>query len=106
MSEHIKELTDDSFDAEVKNGIVVVDFWAPWCGPCRAQTPILEALAPKVAGKATLAKVNVDDNQAVAMRYGIRSIPTIILFKDGQPVQQTVGVQSEQALTAAIEEAS
>ncbi|MFH0982924.1 MAG: thioredoxin [Planctomycetota bacterium] len=102
----MKELTDDSFDAEVKSGLVLVDYWAPWCGPCRAQTPILEALAPKVGGKATIAKVNVDENQAVAMRYGIRSIPTMILFKDGQPVQQWVGVQSEQSLAEAIDEAS
>ncbi len=103
MAAGLKELTEATFDGEMGQGITLVDFWAPWCGPCLMQTPILEQVASRVDGKATIAKVNVDKCGRIAARYGIRAIPTLILFKDGQPVRQFVGVQSEQALVSAIE---
>ena len=105
MSEGVLELTDDAFDGATKTGVVLVDFWAPWCGPCRMQGPIIETLAKKVAGKATVAKLNVDDNTEAAARLGIQSIPTLILFKDGKEHERFVGVQSEADLLKAIDAA-
>ncbi len=105
MSEGLKDLTVADFEAETRNGVVLVDFWAPWCGPCRMQTPILQRLAARVAGRAKIAKVNVDEEPELAMRYGVRSIPTLLLMKDGQVVQQLIGVQSEAKLAALIENA-
>ena len=101
----IVELTDANFDPEISKGLTLVDFWAPWCGPCRMQTPILERVAPKVAGKAKIAKLNVDEAAEPPARFGVRAIPTLILFKDGKAVQQFVGVQPEGTLISAIEAA-
>jgi thioredoxin 1 len=103
MSANVKELTDQTFDEQIKNGVTLVDFWAPWCGPCRMQAPILEQVAVRIGGKATIAKLNVDDYVEIAARFGIRGIPTLILFKDGEPVQQFVGLQPEQRLVSTIE---
>lgn len=100
---HVKEIGDNNMVETIQQGVTLVDFWAPWCGPCRMQGPILEQVAAKVAGRATIAKVNVDEARQTAINHGIRSIPTLIVFKDGQPVQQFVGVQSEQQLLAAID---
>ena len=97
------ELQDSNFDAEIKQGVTLVDFWAPWCGPCRMQGPILDKVAEKVGAKAKIAKVNVDDASGIAARYGIASIPTLIIFKDGKPVQNFVGVRQEEELITAIE---
>ena len=85
--------TDDSFESEVLQSDlpVLVDFWAEWCGPCRMVGPILEQLAGEYAGKIKMGKLNVDDNRQVATRYGIRSIPTFIIFKGGENVKQLVG---------------
>ncbi|MDY7017372.1 MAG: thioredoxin [Nitrospirota bacterium] len=88
------ELTDDTFDKEVlqENGVpVLVDFWAPWCGPCRIVSPIVEELAAQHTGKLKVAKMNVDDNPKTPSTYGIRGIPTLILFKEGQVADQIVG---------------
>lgn len=87
------ELTDSSFETEVlKSTIpVLIDFWAIWCGPCRMVSPIVEELAGEYTGKLKVGKVDVDSNTATAMQYGIRSIPTLLLFKDGQVVEQIVG---------------
>ena len=104
MSAGILELNDSNFAAETQSGIVLVDFWAPWCGPCRMQTPILEQVVGKVEG-AKIAKVNVDDAGAVAAKFAVQSIPTLIVFKDGKPVKQFVGVQQAPALIAALEAA-
>ncbi len=104
MSAGILELNDNNFEAETKAGVVLVDFWAPWCGPCRMQTPILEQLVGKVDG-AKIAKLNVDDAPAVAAKYGVMSIPTLIVLKDGQSVKQMVGVQQSDTLVAALEAA-
>jgi thioredoxin 1 len=87
------ELTDSSFETEVlKSTIpVLIDFWAIWCGPCRMVSPIVEEIAGEYAGKLKVGKVDVDSNPATAMQYGIRSIPTLLLFKDGQVIEQIVG---------------
>ena len=102
----VKELSDENMAETIRQGVTLVDFWAPWCGPCRSQGPILEQVASKVGGKATIGKVNVDEAGQTAAAYGIRSIPTLIVFKDGKPVQHFVGVQSEKQLITAIESAA
>ena len=86
-------LTDDSFETEIggQNNVVLVDFWAAWCGPCRAIAPIIDELANEYNGKAKIAKVDVDNNPKVAMQYGIRSIPALLIFKDGSVVDTIVG---------------
>jgi thioredoxin 1 len=105
MSDEIT-FTETNFDNEVLQaaGPVLVDFWAEWCGPCRMLAPIIEELAREFSGKAKVGKVNVDHNQTIAERYGIRSIPTLILFKNGSIVEQIVGVQSKEALKAKLEQ--
>jgi thioredoxin 1 len=99
------ELTDSNFKDTISKGLTLVDFWAPWCMPCRIQAPILHKVAETVGEKAKIAKLNVDENQQNAAEYGIRSIPTLILFEDGNPIHQFVGVQSEDNLLLAIETA-
>ncbi len=91
MAEQPITFTDAQFSDQIKDGLVLVDFWAPWCGPCRMVGPIIEDLAKDYAGKITVGKLNVDDNQNAAMTYRVMSIPTVILFKDGQPVETIVG---------------
>lgn len=91
------ELTDNNFKGEIESGLTLVDFWAPWCGPCRMIAPVLEELAGQYEGKVKVGKVNVDDNQATAMQFRVMSIPTLILFKDGQPVEGVVGAQPKRA---------
>ena len=102
MSEHVGEVTDAAFDAEVlqSDKLVLVDFWAPWCGPCRMLGPIVERVAAKLADKVKVVKLNVDDNSETAGSYGIRSIPTLIWFKNGEKVDAVVGFVEEEALTA------
>lgn len=85
------EFTDANFKNETEAGLVLVDFWAPWCGPCRLVGPVIEELAEDYAGTIKVGKLNVDDNQQTAMSYRVMSIPTVILFKDGQPVETMVG---------------
>ncbi len=102
MAEGVIELNGGNFDEKTKSGLVLVDFWAPWCGPCKMQTPILEKVSAEIGGKAVIAKVNVDENPELAANYGIRSIPTLILLKDGEKKQQFVGLQQQAALVSAI----
>ncbi len=96
----VKHVTDGTFEAEVlKSDLpVLVDFWAPWCSPCRALSPIIDDLAGEFAGKVNIAKINVDENPASPGQYGIRAIPTLMLFKDGKLVDQLTGASSKEAL--------
>lgn len=95
-------LTKDNFSESIKEGVSLVDFWAPWCGPCKTQLPIVEELSSDLAGTATIAKINVDEEPELASQFGVMSIPTLILFKDGQPVDKMVGLQSKESLHAKI----
>lgn len=95
-------LTKDNFTQSVENGVSLVDFWAPWCGPCKMQLPIVDELSTELEGQATIAKINVDEEPELASQFGVMSIPTLILFKDGQPVDKMVGLQSKDALKAKI----
>lgn len=89
------ELTNENFDATTAEGVAMVDFWAPWCGPCRMIAPVIEELAEDFDGKAKICKVNTDEQQDIAIKYGIRSIPTILFFKNGEMVDQMVGAASK-----------
>ena len=106
MSHATKAVTDSSFETDVLGAStpVLVDFWAEWCGPCRMIGPILEELAAEMQGKVVIAKINLDENPMVPTKYGIRSIPTMILFKNGQPVATKVGALPKQALQAWLKE--
>lgn len=99
------EVTDSSFESEVINSgkPAMVDFWAVWCGPCRMVGPVVEEIAGEYNGKAVVAKVDVDTNQDVAAKYGIRNIPTILYFKDGEVVDKVVGVAPKEQLIAKLE---
>ena len=105
MAAGVKELTATEFDAAIATGVTLVDFWAPWCGPCRMQGPILEQLVGAVAGRATIAKVNVDEAGDIAARHNIRNIPALLVFKNGQVAQSFVGLQRGDVLLQAIEAA-
>jgi len=104
MSDKITNLTTDTFKAAVTTATtpVLVDFWAPWCGPCKAIAPVLEELANELDGKLKIVKVNIDENDAVAVEYGVRAIPTMIIFKNGQVADTLVGMMPKAALKAKI----
>lgn len=101
------EITDSNFTEMVNNneGVSVVDFWAPWCGPCKMIGPIIDELHNEYEGKAVIGKVNVDDNPNTSMEFGVRSIPTILVFKNGEIVNKKVGVASKAELQKMIEDA-
>ena len=101
----VEVLTDASFEADVleKSGVVLVDFWAPWCGLCRMVAPIVEDLAKDYAGRATIAKLNVDEHQQTAAECGIMSIPTLMIFKDGKAVDKIVGAAPKQTIAAKLD---
>lgn len=105
MSDLIKEITDSSFEQEVLNSdkLVLIDFWAEWCGPCRALTPILEEVAATHNDKVIFGKINIDENPQTPSKYGVMSIPTLILFKNGQVEAVKMGLLSKSQLSAFIE---
>jgi thioredoxin 1 len=105
MANGVIDLKTADFDRQVARGVVLVDFWAPWCGPCRMQGPILEQVASRLAGRAVVAKVNVDEDADLAARFGIRSIPALLVFKDGRLARQFGGLTPAEALVKAVEEA-
>lgn len=105
MSELVAHITDADFQTTVAQGVTLVDFWAPWCGPCRMIAPILDELAGELKDKARIVKINVDENPLVASQFGVMSIPTLLLFKNGQKVDQKVGGQAKPQLKSFIEQA-
>lgn len=105
MAESLKHFTDEDFDEKVSQGIVLIDFYADWCGPCRMLTPIVEALAQEMEGKAIIAKVDTDKAPLTAAKFEVTSIPTLILFKGGEPVKKVVGLRDLEGLRKMVTEA-
>jgi thioredoxin 1 len=103
MSENTFTVTDQNFEDVTREGFVLVDFWAPWCGPCRLVGPVVEQLADDYRGRVQVGKLNVDDNPQTAMKYRVMSIPTVILFKDGEPVETMVGAAPKNAYQARLD---
>jgi thioredoxin 1 len=105
MAGNVREFTDANFDSEVLKSSqpVLVDFWAPWCGPCRQLTPVIEQLATENSGGVKVGKLNIDDNPNAAQQYGVSSIPTVMVFQNGQVAQRFVGVQPKTRLQQALD---
>ena len=99
------EFTESNFEETASTGVALIDFWAEWCGPCRMITPIVEELSSEYEGKATIGKVNVDDAAGLAQKFGVASIPTLVVLKDGEEVNRFVGVTSKDNLAKALDEA-
>ena len=105
MSEHVREVNDNNFETDVLKSVrlVLVDFWAEWCAPCRMMTPVLESLAEKYQGRVSVVKLNVDENPSVTQRFGIKGIPTLIAFQCGKEAERLVGATNEQSVARLIE---
>lgn len=99
----VRNITDSEFEVVTRTGLSLVDFWAPWCNPCRMQGPILEKVATKIGQRAQVFKLNVDENARTANKFGITGIPTLLVFKDGEKVKKFVGVQEENVLISTLE---
>lgn len=99
----IVKVTDADFDSKVESGVQLVDFWATWCGPCKMIAPVLEELAADYEGKADILKLDVDENPSTAAKYEVMSIPTLIVFKDAQPVDKVVGFQPKENLAEVLD---
>ena len=102
-SDKVKTFTDSNFDEETKQGVVLVDFWAEWCGPCRRLAPTVDALASEYDGRATVAKLNVDENPNIPGRYAVRGIPTLLIFKEGELAETIVGLRPKDDIAKLIE---
>ncbi|WP_280769842.1 thioredoxin [Salipaludibacillus daqingensis] len=98
----IVNVTDQNFSTETTQGVVLADFWAPWCGPCKMIAPVLEELDGEMGDKVKIVKLDVDENQETASKYGVMSIPTLLVFKDGEVVDQIVGFQPKEALAGTL----
>jgi thioredoxin 1 len=98
----ISNVTDQTFVTETSEGLVLADFWAPWCGPCKMIAPVLEEIDAELDGKIKIVKLDVDENQETAVKFGVMSIPTLILFKDGEAVDKVIGFQPKEALVNLI----
>ena len=105
MTDAIAHISDAEFGAATASGAVLVDFWAPWCGPCKAIAPLLDDLAGEYGGELKIVKINIDDHKETAAQFGVMSIPTLLLFKDGNMVAQKVGGAAKAALKAFIDQA-
>lgn len=103
MAENLKYLTDENFETTISNGVTLVDFYADWCGPCRMIAPIVEELSNEMAGKATIAKLDIENAQTTAQNFQVTSIPTIILFKEGKEVERVIGVKDKASLKKMID---
>ncbi len=99
----IKKLSDQNFDHQIKNGITLVDFWATWCMPCKMMAPVLNNLSEELTGNASIGKLDVDQNKAASLKYGVRSIPTLVLFKNGKEINRFVGVKTKDFLLKEIQ---
>ena len=99
----IKKLSDQNFEYQIKNGIVLVDFWATWCMPCKMMAPVLNNLSDELTGNASVGKLDVDQNRAASVKYGVRSIPTLVLFKNGKEINRFVGVKTKDFLLKEIQ---
>lgn len=102
-SDKVKTLTDGNFDDAIKQGVVLVDLWAEWCGPCRRLAPTVDALATEYDGRATVAKLNIDENPSVPAKYMVRGIPTLLLFKDGQLADTLVGLRGKEEIASTLD---
>ncbi len=102
INDKVIELTDESFEETIQNGVTLVDFWAPWCAPCRIQNPVISRIAEEVGDTAKICKINVDDHKKAAIRMKIKNIPNIIIFKNGEAVRQLIGVKPKYAILKAL----
>ena len=102
MAGKVVELNDTNFEDQIKEGIVLVDFWAPWCGPCRAQNPVINKIAEEFSNKAKICKINVDDHKKAAIQMKIKNIPNIIIFKDGVALMQIIGAKPKHQIIKAL----
>ena len=101
-NDKVVELTDESFDETIKEGVTLVDFWAPWCAPCRIQNPVISKIADEIGDKAKITKINMDQHKKAAIRMKIKNIPNIIIFKDGQAVRQLIGAKPKHTILKAL----